>query len=254
MDIGRRLLGASAALLLLSSALTAHAADLRIVATPSISGVIKELEPRFEAATGNKLVIQYGLTVAQKQNIEAGNFDLAISPSDVIDQEIAQGKIAASTRIDIAKTGLGVGMRAGARKPSLATAAHFKRAMLKARSVAYVTKEPSGQHINQDFATLTIADAMAAKTLSKESIGDVWKSVASGDAEMGIGFMPNVLSTPGVEAVGLFPAKLQFYTRVTAGIGVAAQQPDAAKAFIKYLLAHNAQPVLRANGFEAAAP
>jgi molybdate transport system substrate-binding protein len=252
MHIGSYLRRAAATLLLLSPAPLVHAADIHLVATPSISAVIRQLGPAFETATGNKLVVQYGLVAAQKQKIEAGGFDLAIVPSEVIDLEITQGKISPQTRADIARTGLGVGMRAGAPKLDLATVASFKRALLKARSVTYVTKEPSGQHVNQAFDGLGIAAAMDPKIISQDSVAQVWKAVTNGDAELGIGFMPNVLSTPGVVAAGPFPAKLQFYTGVAAGIATDAQQPDAAKAFIKDLLGRQAKAALKENGFESA--
>jgi molybdate transport system substrate-binding protein len=239
---------------LLSYSSAGRAAELRVIATPSVSGVFEQLVPGFEKATGNKLVIQYGLVAAQKQRIEAGDFDLAITPSEVLDAEIAQGKIDAHSRADIAQTGLAVGLRTGTPKPNIATVASFKRAMLKAHSVAYITTEASGQHVQQDFAALGIADAMNAKTIAKTSVGDVWKAVASGEAELGFGFMPNVLTTAGVHAAGAFPAKLQFYTGVAAGIGSNAQQADAAKSFIKYLLNARATPVFKAKGFERVKP
>lgn len=241
---------AASVLCLLSCRSAAHAAEIRVIATPSVSGVFEQFVPGFEKATGNKLVIQYGLVAAQKQRIEGGDFDLAITPSEVLDAEIAQGKIDAHSRADIAQTGLAVGSRNGVRKPNIATVAAFKRAMLKAHSVAYITTEASGQHVQQDFAAIGIADAMNAKTMAKTSVGDVWKAVASGETDLGFGFMPNVLTTQGVQAAGAFPAKLQFYTGVAAGIGSNAHQAEAAKAFIKYLLNARATPVFKAKGFE----
>lgn len=76
---------------------------------------------------------------------------------------------------------------------------------------------------------------MNGKTISKAAVGEVWKAVASGEAEIGIGFMPNVLSTQGVQAARYFPSKLQFYTGIAAGIGANARQADAAKAFRQIL-------------------
>jgi molybdate transport system substrate-binding protein len=248
------LIVAASILFLLSYRSAVYAAEIRVIATPSVSGIFEQLVPGFEKATGNKLVVQYGLVAAQKQRIEAGDFDLAITPSEVLDAEIAQGKIDAHSRADIAQTGLAVGFRTGAQKPAIGTVASFRQAMLKAHSVAYITTEASGQHVRQDFAALRIVDAMNAKTIAKTSVGDVWKAVASGEVELGFGFMPNVLTTLGVQTAGSFPAKLQFYTGVAAGVGSKAQQADAAKSFIKYLLNARTTPVFKAKGFERVKP
>lgn len=229
-----------------------QAAEVRIVASPSISAMMKALGRRFESETGHKLVFFYGLVPAQEQKIEAGEFDLAIVPEGVIDHAIAQDKIDPQTRIQIARTGLGIGKREGADTPRLDTTESFKQALLGAKTISYVTKEPSGKQVSQDFERLGIADAMKSKIVSKESIAQVWQAVASGEAELGVGFIPNAKAAQGVEFVGPFPPDLQFYTTIAAGVGVAARQPDAAKAFVKYLTGPDTGAVIRANGFEPA--
>ena len=169
-----------------------------------------------------------------------------------MDYEIAQGKIGSQTRVQIARTGLGVGICSGAPKLSIATVDGFKRALLDARSVSYFAAEPSGRQISQDFGGLGIAEAMKSKIVSKESTAQVWEAVASGEAELGFGFIPNVKSARGVEFAGPFPDGLQFYTNLAAGVGVAAGQPNAATAFIKYLTNPDSDAVIRVNGFEPA--
>jgi molybdate transport system substrate-binding protein len=241
-------------LLILFSAVSADAAEIRIVASPSVSAVIRSLGPQFESATGHHLTVRYGLVVAQKQQIEAGDFDLAITPLEVMDHEIALGKIGSQTRTEIARTGLGVGVRAGAPKPDVATTDSFKRALLSASSFSYVANEPSGIGIGKDFESLGIGEAVKSKIKSQNSIGAVWKAVANGDAELGFGFIPNTLSAPGIEFAGPFPASLQFYTVVAAGVGVDARQPDAAQAFIKYLMGPAANTIMKTSGFEHARP
>jgi molybdate transport system substrate-binding protein len=248
IDVRRRFILLTMAML--SPAISAQAAEIRVIASPSVSRIIRELSSPFESATGHKLTVFYGLVPAQKQKIEAGDFDLAIIPGEVMDYEIAQGKIGFQTRVQIARTGLGVGMRSGAPKLSIDG---FKRALLDARSVSYVAAEPSGRQVSQDFRELGVEEVMKSKIVSKESTAEVWEAVASGEAGLGFGFIPNVKSARGVEFAGPFPDGLQFYTILAAGVGVAAGQPDAAKALVKYLTNPDSDAVIRANGFEPAA-
>ena len=245
---------AMAAIAMLLPAVCAQAAEIRVIASPSVSAILRELGPRFESSTGHKLAASYGLVPMQKQRIEAGDFDLAIVPGEVMKYEVAQGRISAQAYVEIAQTGLGVGIPNGAAKPDLGTLEGFKRTLLDAKSVAYVAKEPSGKQVEQDFESLGIAAAIKSRIISKESTGQVWQAVAGGEAGLGFGFIPNVKSAAGVSFAGPFPRDLQFYTVIAAGVGAAAQQPDAAKAFITYLTGADAGAVFAANGFEPVPP
>jgi molybdate transport system substrate-binding protein len=250
IDVRRRCVLLTMAML--SPAISAQAAEIRVIASPSVSAIIRELGPRFESATGHELTVFYGLVPAQKQKIEAGDFDLAIIPEDVMNYEIVQGKISSQTRVQIARAGLGVGVRTGAPKPNTDTVDDFKRVLLDAKSVSYVTTEPSGKQVTQDFRNLGIEEAMKSKTISKESTAQVWEAIAGGEAELGFGFIPNVKSARGVEFAGPFPSGLQFYTVIAAAVRAASDQSDAAEAFIKYLTNSDSDAAMRANGLEPA--
>ena len=228
----------------------AVASEIRIVASPGISGVLGQVGPLFERASGHTLAIQYGLVPAQKKQIGSGEFDLAIVPSFVLDEAITQGKIAAGSRATIARALIAVGVRAGAAKRDVSSVDAFKRAMLAAKSVSYVTNEPTGINIAKGFERLGIADAMNAKTKSQDTVQHVWQAVANGDVELGFGFTSNALAVPGVEVAGPFPEELQFPTIMAAGIGSSARQADAAKALIAYLLSPEAAAVIKAKGLE----
>lgn len=241
-------------LMLLVQGVAAMASEIRVVASPGVSGVLGDLGPRFERATGHTLAIRYGLVPAQKQQIDSGDFDLAIVPSFVLDDAIKRGKIAADTRATVARAALAVGVRAGAPKPDVSSIDAFKRAMLNAKSVSYVTNEPTGVNIAKGFERLSIGEAMKAKTRSQESVTRVWQAVANGEVELGFGFTSNALAVPGVEVAGSFPPELQYYTVMAAGIGGAARQADAAKALIKYLLSSEAAAVIKAKGLEPSTP
>lgn len=228
----------------------ANAGEIRVIASPGLTAAFKVLAPHYEHASGNTLSFQYGLGAAQKQRIDAGDFDLAIVPEFSLDRAIKDGKIVVDTRTVVAGVDLGVGVRAGAVKPDVASLDAFKRAMLAAKSVTYVMDEPAGRQITKDFETLGIADLMKAKAKPKDKVAQVWQAVASGEAELGFGFTSNLVSVPGVQFAGSFPTELQYSVAMVAGIGSTAHETDAAKAFIKFLLTPEAVAVLKAKGLE----
>jgi molybdate transport system substrate-binding protein len=237
-----------AILLFCSRGIAAEAAEIRVVTSPGLSAVFKVLGPQFERTTGNTLTFRYGLQAEQKKQIEAGDLDLAIVPSDVLDGAVKAGKIVAETRIPVARADLGVGARANAAKPDLRSVDAFKRAMLAAKSVAYVADEPTGMQIASDFEKLGIAEIMKARTKPQKTVSLVWKAVATGDAELGFGFASNILSVEGVELAGHFPTELQYFVEMTAGVASAAQEADGAVAFIKYMRTPEAASALKAKG------
>jgi molybdate transport system substrate-binding protein len=243
-----------AVLILCPLGIAANATEIRVIASPGLTAAFKVLAPQYEHATENTLTFQYGLGAAQKQRIDAGDFDLAIVPQFALDSAIKDGKIVANTRTIVARVDLGVGVRAGAAKPDVSSADAFKRAMVAAKSVTYVMDEPAGRQITKDFEILGIADVMKAKTKPQNKVAQVWQAVASGDAELGFGFTSNLVSVPGVEFAGSFPADLQYSVGMIAGIPGTAHEADAAKTFIKFLLAPEAVAVFKSKGLEPPAP
>lgn len=228
--------------------IAAEAAEIRVVTSPGLSAVFKVLGPQFERTTGNTLTFRYGLQAEQKKQIEAGDFDLAIVPSDVLDGALKAGRIVAETRSPVARVDLGVGIRAGAAKPDLRSVDAFKRAMLAAKSVAYIADEPTGLQIASDFEKLGIAEIMKVKTKPQKTVSLVWKAVATGNAELGFGFASNILSVEGVELAGHLPDELQYFVEMAAGVASGAREAGGAIAFMKYIRTSESASVLKANG------
>src|SRR5204863_7645693 len=102
-----------------------------------LKSVMEELAPKFERSSGHKVVLEFGLASQFKQQIEGGkDFDLAILTPPMIDDLIKQGKMAADSRTVIARTGLGLMIRAKGKKPDVSSTDAFKRALLGAKSIA----------------------------------------------------------------------------------------------------------------------
>src|SRR5438552_1065595 len=136
--------------MLLAAAVSASAAEIKVISSNALKTVLEELAPAFEKATEHKLVIQWGAAVPLKAEIEKGaSFDLAILTVAGIDDLIKQGKLAGATRAVLAKSGAGVAVRKGAPKPDISTVDAFKRALVNAKSVAYVEQGGTGIYLKE---------------------------------------------------------------------------------------------------------
>ena len=242
---------AGMALAVLSQGTAAQAAEIKIIAGAVMAPVFEELGPQFERATGHKLVIKYGVTGEMKRQIEGGEaLDLAIVGSPLLDDLIKQGKIAADSRTLLARVGMAVGVRAGGPKPNVSSVDAFKRALVSAKSVTYAPEGITGMQLAKFMEQHGIAEQMKAKTKPQTVPVNIAKAVAAGEAELGFALSSILVSVPGVELAGLFPAELQNWFVNTAGISAAAKQPDAAEALIKHLTTPTAAAAFKAKGME----
>ena len=164
------------------------------------------------------------------------------------DDLIKQGKILAATRTDVARGGIGIAVRAGAPKPDIGSVEALKRALLDAKSITYAREGGSGIYFAGLLERLGMAEAMRAKT--KFGTGNVAELVARGDAEMAVQLITELIAVRGVELVGPLPAEVQNYIVLTAGVGAQAKEPGLAKAFLQFLTAPAAVPVIKSKGLE----
>src|SRR5665213_4166941 len=233
--------------LALPSAAGLHAAELKVLAGGSMTGVLNELRPQFEHASGHKLTIHFDSTPNLIKLATSGEpFDLGVVPIDLFKDAAAKARFAAPTT-DIARVGYGVAVRAGVPKPDISTPEALKKALLEAQSIAFIPSSAAGAYVSSVFERLGIADAMKAKTKVQTATTQIPKAVANGDAELGV-FLVNVLMAPGVELAGSFPAQLQQELVFTAAVAADSKQADAAKAFVAFLATPAAIAVIKAKG------
>jgi molybdate transport system substrate-binding protein len=243
--------GKIAFVILLSQGAVAFAAEIKVLSPAGFRPVLSELGPQFERSTGHKLVIQYGSAAGMKRQIEAGEaFDLAVLTTIFMDDVGKQGKIAAGTRTDVARSAMGVVIRAGAAKPDIGSVDALKRTLLAAKSVTYSPEGTIGIHLARVLDRLGIADELKAKIKPAETPDAAIRGVANGEAELGFGVTSLILSTPGAELLGQLPAELQGYVVYAAAIGPAAKEGEAAKALVAFLKSDGAAPVIKAKGME----
>lgn len=234
--------------LLLSPMAGAQAAELQVLAGGAMAAPMKELAAQFEKTSGHKLVIRFGTTPELiKMVTTGGSFDVAVVPVDVLKDASARARVASGPTIDIARVGLGVAVRSGARKPDIGTPAALKQTLLDAQSIATIPASAAGTQVLRAFDALGVREAMAAKTRAQATPAQVVQSVASGDVELAV-FLINVLTAPGLDVVGPFPAELQQEVVFTAALASDAKEADAARAFVQYLSTPHAASVLKASG------
>jgi molybdate transport system substrate-binding protein len=239
---------AAALLALAMAASPAPAAELTVLAGGSMTASLKELAPRFEQATGHKLVFRFaGTPELIKMATSGAPFDLGVVPVDVMKDSAAREKFAAPAPVDVARVGYGVAVRAGAAKPDVSTPDALRAALLKAQSITFYPESAAGNYVMRTFERLGIAQAMKAKLKPQAGPGDIPKAVASGEAELGV-FLTNVLAAPGVELAGPFPAELQNELVFVGAVAAETKNADAAKAFLDYLKTPEAAALLKAKG------
>ena len=235
----------------LTAARPASCDELKIFGSRVTKMVVDEVGPQFERATGHHPVVITDVAAVMKRRIEAGEpFDLAVLVNFQADEMIKKGKLAADTRSDLMKAGIGVAVRRGAPVPDIGTTEAFKQTLLAAKSVTYLKEGASSIYLDGLFARIGIADALRAKTIKPET-ESVSEAVAAGDVELGMIVIPNILSVPGAQLVGPLPEDIQSYIVFTAAAAANSAHPQAARDFIAFLKSPAAIAAIKAKGMSS---
>jgi molybdate transport system substrate-binding protein len=157
------------------------------------------------------------------------------------------------SRVDFARAGVGVAVKAGAPKPDIGTPEAFKRAMLAARSIAYARSGASGIIAAKVMERLGIAEQLKDKTKLVDGV-PVAEVVANGDAEIGMQQINVILPVAGADYVGPLPAELQGYVDFAVGVLAVSKERDAAQALLKFMSSIEAAPLIRKSGMEPPPP
>ena len=225
---------------------SAHAAELKVLAGGSLRSLLTELAPQFEHTSGHKLAIHFDTTPNLIKAATSGEpFDLGVVPIDVFYDDAAKTHFAPP--VEFARVGYGVAVKTGAPRPDISTPEAFKNTLLEAKSITFLPASAAGSYILRLFQRLGIDEAMKAKTVAQDQPTGIIPAVVSGKAEIAV-FVNNVLTAPGVDIVGPFPAKYQQELVFPAALSVDTQQKEAAQALIDFLMSPAAAAVIKSKG------
>jgi molybdate transport system substrate-binding protein len=240
-------------LLLVAGALPA--AVIKVVSSGGFASAYKALAPQFERTTGHTLVTSWGPSMGDTPNavpmrIQRGEpIDVVIMVDFALSDLIKGGKVLADSRVDLARSGVGMAVRAGALKPDISTVDALRRTLLAAKSIAY-SDSASGVYISTElFKRLGIAEQVKGKSqmIPAEPVGAV---LARGEAEIGFQQVSELKPIAGIDLVGPLPPEVQKTTIFSAGILTDAKEPAAARALIAFLASSAAAVAVKDSGLE----
>jgi molybdate transport system substrate-binding protein len=226
--------------------------EIKVMSSAAIKPAYLELVPAFERASGHRVTTQWIPGVDLFKRVKDGEAsDLVIMQAKDIEALIAAGRIAEGSRVDLATSGVGVAVRAGAPRPDISSADALKHALLAARAVSFSTG-PSGVYILELFERLGIAAEIKAKSrqIKGEPSG---AAVARDEAEIAFQQVSELLPVPGIDFIGPLPAEIQCITTFCAGMQKTAREPVAAREWIAFLTSTAAAAAIRKSGMEPSA-
>jgi molybdate transport system substrate-binding protein len=224
---------------------------IRVLVSDGMKAAIEELRPQCERAIGRPLALQFSSTASLKKEIEAGEaFDVTIITSEAVEDLTKQGKLTGSTRADLARSQLGIGIRAGAPKPDIHTPEALKRTLRRAKSITYPRDGASRGYIEEMFDRMGITADVKSRVTVASSSGLATGSVATGKAELVIIVFSEIVPIQGVEILGALPGEFHYDIPFAAAASGATKNAEAARALIAYLAGPKAAVVYKAKGLE----
>src|SRR6185503_7917871 len=223
---------------------SASAAEVHVMISAGFYQVYAELGPAFERASGHRLITTRGPSLGDSPEAIPARLargetaDVVILDGGAADELAKRGLVRAGSKVDLARSQVGMVVRSGAAAPDISSVDSFRRLLLAAKSIGY-SDSASGMYLSTTlFAKLGVADQVAGKSRkvpgppSGEPVAAV---VARGEVEIGFQQVSELLHVPGVTFVGTIPAALQPGNSFAGAITTGAQHPDAAVALLRFL-------------------
>jgi molybdate transport system substrate-binding protein len=238
-------------ILLTAETVAAQQPEIRILCSNGIRAAVEKLLPEYERSLGRRMSVQYGTSANFKRSIEGGEpFDLAILTPAIIEDLIKQGKIVQGTAVDLASSGIGVAIRAGAPKPDVTTAEAIKQTLLGSKKIGYVKEGASSPAIVNMLDRLGISEDVQRKTVFQPGAERNMASVAEGQTDVAFGLISEIVPAPGVQLAGPLPPEFQKRITISAGIASSTKNREAANEIIKSLASAAAAPTIKATGLD----
>ena len=224
--------------------------SVRVLSTLALKGAVARVAAAYQAASGVRIDADFAPTLALLERLRGGETaDLVILTREGLDEMTGEGRVAQKSVVDLARSYVGVAVKAGAAHPDIASEAALRAALLGARAVAYSRLGASGILFAQLIARLGIAEAVNARAVIIPA-GFTAERLVSGEADLAIQQISELKQIDGVEIVGPIPLGLQTPAVFSAGRMVASERAAAADHLLRYLASADVAPVLRATGLE----
>ena len=228
--------------------------ELKVIISGGFSGPYEQLVPQFERTTGIKVATGSGSSQGKGPQTIAAQLargvpaDVVILSREGLTELIAQGRIAPGTDVDLARTPIGVAVRAGAPKPNVRSVEDFKRVVLQARTVAVPSSTSGIFLIEEIFPRLGIAGRVNVKATPRGS--GAAAMVATGEADIGLLPVSEIVHAQGVELVGVIADEIQLHQIFAAAIVAGSKEIEAGKRLIALLTSESAAQTIRRGGMD----
>ena len=229
--------------------------ELRVMTSGAFTAAYLELIPGIELLTKKKLVtaatsIGTGENSIPNRLRRGEPVDVVIVADGVLVGFIKDGLVMAESYTPLARSAIGMAVRAGAPKPDISTVDALKRTLLQAKSIAY-SASVSGDYLTTElYQRLGIADQVLSKSRRAEGGERVGAVVARGDAEIGFQQMSELLPVPGIDHITPLPAEVQKVSLFSAGVASSTTDSDAAHSLLKFLASPEAARAITNSGLE----
>ena len=227
----------------------AQAAQITVLSSNGVREAVTELIPQFEKATGHRVQVVWDGTLHIRKRIGEGEVaDLVLLPAADVDALLASSGLTPG-RVDLARSIIGVAVRAGIAKPDISTSENLRRAMLAARSIV-ISSGPSGVHLLELLDKQGILGTLQPRIKQLPSGQSVGEALARGEGELGFQQVSELLHVSGITYLGPLPAEVQKVTMFSGGVPKTAKNATAAKEFLTFLRSPRNVAVLKKAGLE----
>ncbi|MBR0901593.1 substrate-binding domain-containing protein [Bradyrhizobium liaoningense] len=222
--------------------------NVRMLSTLGLMGAMRSLSSAFEASSGIRVDADFAPTLALLKRLRAGEAaDLVILTREGLDEMLGEGRVVADGAADLARSYVGIAVRAGQAFPDIASEAALRKTLLAARSVAYSRLGASGVYFAQLIVRMGIAAEVNAKATVVEQ-GFTAERLVSGEADLAVQQISELKQVGGIEVIGPIPHELQTPAVFSAGRMANARHAEAADRLLRYLASPDVVPVLRQSG------
>jgi molybdate transport system substrate-binding protein len=223
---------------------------VRVLSTLALMGAVRSLAGQYEAAGGARIDADFAPTLGLLDRLRDGETaDVVILTREGLDDLAAKGTVVADSRVDLARSFVGIAVKAGTEHPDIATEPALRATLLGSRCVAYSRIGASGIFFAQLIERMGIAHEINARARVIPS-GFTAELLVSGEAELAVQQISELKQVAGVEVVGPIPHHLQSPAVFSAGRLAASKRVAQSDALLKYLASPEVAPVLRESGLE----